>query len=132
MSKPITACADCGTTGGLVHKRSIRPSRYNGSPYGFAGVLCSVCHNRHYRRAVAAANGTRRKGAKPVGQPLGAIRTHEPTPAEIAGQAKVLQFGSPWMARWLPVLTPGFDLADLAPRAACRLLIAESRRRASA
>ena len=57
---------------------------------------------------------------------------YEPTPAEI-GAGRVVLYGTQWMARCLPVLTPGFTVADLTPRALCRVLVAETRkqRRAS-
>lgn len=127
MSQAANPCSDCGTTEGYTQPGRSRPMRADGTPYGFAGPLCMLCRKRHYRRARAVANGTRRVFARPVARSLH-FPVYEPTRTEILGQARVLQFGTPWMARHLVILTPGFTVADLTGRAQVRVLIAETKK----
>jgi RNA polymerase sigma factor (sigma-70 family) len=49
-----TPCACCGTTGGYIQPRMVRPVRCSGAPYGFAGTLCNACRLRHDKRVNAA------------------------------------------------------------------------------
>jgi hypothetical protein len=130
MSQPANPCSSCGTTGGYVPPNQARPLRHDGRTYGFAAPICDACRSRQQRRARAVAAAARRaKAARSPHSPA-----YEPTRAEILGQARALQFGTPWMGRHLVVITPGFTLADLTGRAQVRLMVAEARRqrRASA
>jgi hypothetical protein len=91
-----TACADCQ---GPLRLPQGYPS--SGERFGFAGMLCIRCYNRHYQRWRWAYE-TRR--AAPTGR-----RWPAPLPA-------------------LFVKNPPFRWEDLTPRAACRIILAATRR----
>ncbi len=51
MERPTTTpCADCGTTGGYIHPKGVKPTRCSGAPYGFSGTLCNACSLQGYFR----------------------------------------------------------------------------------
>jgi hypothetical protein len=94
-----TACADCQ---GPLRLPQGYPS--SGERFGFAGMLCIRCYNRHYQRWRWATE-TRR--APPTGR-----RWPAPLPALPA----------------LPVLNPSVSLDGVTPALACRVILAATRR----
>lgn len=145
-----TPCYDCGTSEGVATRHG-NPRRYNGLPYGVPGQLCDTCRNRRRRALDGSPNlcdlcgqnpeGGRYDGAEfdLEGRICGECRDELRDEQRLARYRRLSEtpvrhgeHGASGFANgWLPVLNHRFTAKDLTPRAACRLMVLEAKRRSA-
>jgi hypothetical protein len=151
-------CYECGATQGHVRPDRKTPRRVDGQRFGLPGLLCNTCYERYRTRSIAANFADRLDLCELCGQPphgprydgsgldiegmiCGQCREELLDEIALARHQRMvnLRYRSPASCDGrlyagqhsyrLAILNPRFTANDLTPKAACRLLIIEMKRR---